>query len=275
MSEFLFNRYASLVLNKPGVQGLDISGLRFSFDVTKTLDATANAARIEVYNLSQDTRTFAESDDVEIILAAGYSGLNNQPIAKGIFRGDIVRIQTEKRGGDVITTIETGDAIKAIAQKNVNISLKEGTPVLTLVQQAALQLGVGIGELQGFDGQSFLRGYSGSGKASDQLSLIADRIEADWSIQDGVLQFVKRDSSLSGKILVFSPETGLIGSPNKKIDDQGKTNVQFTSLLQPDIKPGIRARVTSRFVNGDYKVTKVTHRGDTRSGNWYSEVEAE
>jgi hypothetical protein len=249
--------------------------LRISFEVTKTIDSTANAAKIEVYNLSQEPRTFAELDGVGVLLSVGYSGFNQNPVARGIFKGDILRIQHVKNGGDIVTTIESGDKIKAIANTNINVSFTSGTPIKRLIDVAAKEMGVSIGELQGIESKQFLRGYSSSGRAADQLSLLADMVDADWSIQDGVLQFVKRDKSLSQKILVFTPETGLIGSPNKKVDENGVTKIQFTCLIQSQLRPGAKVRVTSKFVSGDYKVTSVTHRGDTRGGNWYSEVEAQ
>jgi len=53
-----------------------------------------------------------------------------------------------------------------------------------------------------------------------------------------------------------------------------ESGVSATSLLNPEIRPGRRVQVESQFVNGVFKVEKVTHSGDTHSTQFYSEVEA-
>ena len=279
MPEILFGRFATLYVGVPGRNGRDLSGLRFSFEVTKTLEGTANAAKILVWNLSQETRTFIEKEAAGtkkfvVLLSCGYSGLDDVPTARGIFRGDILRVEHQKQSGDIITTIETADEIKAIANSTVNLSYKEGTSLSTILRAAASSLGVSVGEIQGLDGKQFLRGYSASGKASSQLDLIAEQANADWSIQDGVLQLIQRDKSLPGTVISLNSNTGLLGSPNKRQDDKGNTEIQFTTLLQPKLVPGARVQLDSRFVRGVYKIQKLTHKGDTRQGGWFSEVEA-
>jgi len=276
MSELLFGRFATLFLGLPASTGRDVSGLRVSFEVTRSVDATANSALIRVYNLSKATRIITEADGCQAILSVGYYGESTIGVSKGIFSGDIVRSTTEENGSDLITTLECGDKIRAMGKSTVSVAYKAGTPINALVIEAAKQLGVGVGEVQGIAGEQFLRGFSATGKATDQLDIIAKRLNADWSIQDGILQIIKKSDPNKESIVLLTSDTGLIGSPNKKTDDKGKTSISFKSLLQPEIRPARRVRVESRFIKGgDYKVTKVTHKGDTRSGDWFSEVEAE
>jgi hypothetical protein len=275
MNELLYGRFARLLLGVPGTVSRELSGLRVVFEVTKSIDSTANAAVIEVFNLSQLSRTLTEEKKVAVILNAGYTGENPLGIGKQVFFGDIVRSSTEKRGADLVTKIEAGDRIKSIGDSTINAAFKAGTPYTALLNECAKLLGVGLGEIQGVSGLQFLRGLSASGKVTDQLDLIASKANANWSIQDGVLQIIKKDSSNKESVVILNSESGLIGSPNKKTDDKNKTTIAFRCLMQPEIRPARRVRISSRFVTGDYKVTKVTHRGDTRSGDWFSEVEAE
>lgn len=274
MTQYLFGRVATLFAGVPGEQGLDFSGLRFAFDVTKSNEPTANAAKIQIFNLSQDSRTFLETDGVQVLLSAGYSPSNENDQLRGVFRGDIIRLETVKKGGDLITTVECGDSIKTLSSAKVNLALKPGAKLRTLLNEVTTALGVQQGEIQGVDGEQFLRGFSANGKASEQLDLIADKAGAQWSIHDGVLQIIKPNGFLPENAVLTSPETGLIGSPNKKVDKNGSVNIQFRTLLNPELLPNRRVSVESRFVSGVYKVTKVTYRGDTRSGDWFCDVEA-
>jgi hypothetical protein len=276
MNELLFGRFAQLFLGVPSTTGRDVSGLRVAFEVTRSIDATANAATIKVYNLSQASRLITESVGCAAILSIGYYGESSVGVAKGIFSGDIIRSTTEEGEAGLITTLEAGDKIRSMGTATVSVAYKSGTPINALVLEAAKQLGVGVGEVQGISGEQFLRGFSATGKATDQLDIIAKRLNADWSIQDGILQIIKKTNPNSESIVLLSSDTGLIGSPNKKTDDKGKTSVNFRCLMQPEIRPARKVRIESRYIKGgDYKITKVTHRGDTHGADWFSECEAE
>lgn len=279
MADILFGRYAELLVGKADQEGLDLSDFRIEFEITKSNDPTANSGKISIYNLSQESRTFMEQETNKdnpflIQLNAGYTGNSTAGESVGIYTGEILRAEHYKKGGDIVTALECSDSGSAIANSTVNVSYKAGTPLLTFLNAIAQQMNVEVGEIQNISGKQFLRPYAGSGKARNQLDFVAAQVGGEWSIQDGVLQIIQPEGSLEGNAILLTSETGLIGSPNKKQDDQGQTEVQFTALLQPLLKPDGLVRLESRFLEGDFKIKKLTHKGDTRSGPWFTECEA-
>ena len=89
-----------------------------------------------------------------------------------------------------------------------------------------------------------------------------------------------------GDLVTLNPQSGLIGSPTQTID-----GLTVNSLLNPNIRPGAAIHVETGLVNtasivtpltaqdymptldvdGRYKAYSVTHVGDTRGQEWYTE----
>lgn len=276
---YLYGRKANILL-KPSnsALGLDVSNLRVVFQVTKSLEKAANAAEIVVYNMSQESRIFAQQKGMQLFLAAGYDeGTQVNPQLKIIFSGDILSHPTTKQNGDLVTKFESGDGIKILQSARISKSFKSGTSVGVVLDELKKQLNISTGEIQNMAGKQFSQGYTAHGSVKDQLDVIAAKTDTVWSIQDGRLQFIKVNGSTSESVVVLTSDTGLVGSPNqKKINTNGQeqVGVEFISLLQPDIKPGRRVEIDSQFISGIFTVQKVTHRGDTHTGPWYSEGEA-
>ena len=90
-----------------------------------------------------------------------------------------------------------------------------------------------------------------------------------WSVQDETLQVTKTGKPTDEAAILLNKETGLVDVPSKT--DKG---VQFSSLLQPRIRPGRRIKIESQAIKGEFTVTKVTHRGESHFGEHRSDCEA-
>mgnify|MGYP000988598499 CR=1 FL=1 len=63
-------------------------------------------------------------------------------------------------------------------------------------------------------------GYSFVGTVSDALQDLAVQYDFEWSIQNGEIQILTKNSSTTLKAFLLSAETGLIESPNRTIKNK-------------------------------------------------------
>ena len=305
MSDILFDRKYALLIgpkysgreNDPN--GIKIEGLRVTFKCEKNLEKNPNAITLEVYNLSKDSRSLLEENSTRdlatgevtkwdpkthpptIIFNAGYA----QNI-KNLFVGNTARVVTKRVGTDIITTIEAGDGEEAFAKARLDKSFAPGTKVNDVLTNIKAALGLDKGQEKGIDlKDQFLNGMTLSGPARNHLDMITERQGLEWSIQNNQLQIIPRGVYTDEEVILLNSETGLIGTPTKtKIINKSlvkgadgkevESGVTCTALLNAEIKPGRRIKIESEFINGVFRVQKVTHSGDTHSNNWYSEIEA-
>lgn len=276
-SQELFDRLAVLNFGLEGVAGLNfasriysedpqdtgVPGFRIGFKIEKDTSSTINKAEIRIYNLSSNSRSLAENKDNIIELFAGYG---KEP--KLLFRGNPSRVISTIGGPDSVTTFEVGDGLKSFQNSRVDVSFKQGTPAKDIFQTLTNTMGLARGEQKGIPEKAFSRGLSLSGPVRDHMNYLTDKMDLEWSVQNGALQILPKGKATDQAAFLLSAETGLIGSPNKK--DKG---LEVVSLLQPDINPGRTVEIQSKFVNGQFRVEKVSHEGDTADTAWFTRIE--
>ncbi len=309
MSE-LYDRAAVLEVGPAGGSGVKIDsrgdlvdsgeGLRIAFDITKTIQSSANKARIQVYSLAQATRDRISKGDV-VRLRVGY-----QDALELAYEGEVSRSQSGRAGPEIVTTIECGDGVEAFKAQDCKRTFPAGTTVSAVVQAvarrftealpddksnpvtwgptakrktkaarlstrtlaqdlAALERGL---KLQGFS-TVLRRSMSVAGNARDVMDALARMWRFDWSVQDGALQAVGYGASLVGSATMLSSATGLLGIP--EVTNFG---VKVTALLIPTVRPGAMLKLQSATATGQYRVETVHLQGDTRGQGWTVEAEA-
>lgn len=272
-----FDRVAVVDIGRAGESGLRLSSHRITFRVVKTDGGDANTLTIELYNLSRDSRAQIESTENKVVLSAGYS----MDTVRVLAVGDVTSYHTDERGGNVVTTIEAGDGIRALTDTRVSISYDEGVSALSIVEDVAASLAVeAVDNLADLSG-AYRNGYTFSGQAKHALDELAKRFDFDWSIQNGVLQLLPRREADTREIVVLTPETGMIGSP-QTMDDTGANiganqqaaGVTVTCQLQPRFVAGGVLELQSRGFNGAYRITEIEHSGDTRGQAWTTTIKA-
>jgi hypothetical protein len=277
-SQLLFDRIAILRVGPNGGDGKEFrsqitsqdptkpvtEGFRIGFRIEKDTSSTVNKAEVRIYNLAEASRGYAEKTAKVVELLAGYGST-----PKVIFRGDIGRCISTKEGSDVITKFEIGDGMVAYQQSRLDLSFKAGTTIKDIFDSLVGALGLTKGDQANIPNKTFLRGLSLSGPARDHLDYLTQKFGLEWSVQNGAVQIVQKNSTTSETAFLLSPNTGLIGSPNKKI-----IGVEVLSLLQPDLNPGRLIQIQSKLVNGNFRAEKVVHEGDTVDLPWYTRVEA-
>jgi len=244
---------------------------RINFSVNQDTSGNANKAKIKVYNLSEESRTFLEQKDLVVFLNVGYetSELSN------LFFGDIDAkngIHVERSGPDIITTIEAGDAEKILREANIQIGLAKGATNLQIIAAAAAKLKVATSFKTAIKNVIFQSGYSYSGSVKSLLNDMGKQAGFEWSIQNGEI-LIAGPKETDGQEAVFvSDRSGLIGFPTKT-----QEKVIFKSLINPKIRPGRAVRLESKIFLKDsganVKVEKTDFNGDTHEGSWEVKVE--
>lgn len=289
-----WKRVAQVVIGKGG-SGLLVESLRVQFEVVKTIDAAPNTALIRIFNLSPTNEARIKNEFDEVLLNCGY-----QDAVRLVFRGNIKHVYRYRDGNDYITEIEAADGDRAYRTAIVNETLAAGTTNRQLIDRLVGTMpGANATPYVGIPDKGRIRGKVITGNTRDALGEIARDADANWSIQDGRLVIVPAQGLMDGEAVVIRADTGMLGAP--EVNDKGIT---VKCLLNPQLringavqldnndikrkkeKVGAVEGTGQRVVedpaqlptgpirldpDGLYKLIKVTHKGDTRANDWFSE----
>lgn len=283
----LLNRQAKIIVRKvfnpdasdnAGVTELVISGERIRFNIVKTDETISNKAKIQIYNLNINSRAFLENTKMTIQLFVGYKGLENDEILNVIFQGDITKTQSEKKGVDLVTTIEASDALTVLDSIIFQASYKAGNPYKKIIKDVIKKIGVPYSE-SSIDRLSNAKNNNGvtySDKASDILTQLLKNEGYNWSIQTGTLE-IKRSIVDANTIqvetidiVIVSKETGMLGIPIKT-----NNGIMCSSLINPKIRPNTIINIISESlnINENFKVKNGNYKGDTHKEEWLMKME--
>lgn len=260
---YLRQVYLTIASTAGGVKRF--TNLRVSFEIEKTNESNPNAARIDVYNLSEATRSLLEAANTRVVLEAGY-----KDTVAAIFMGNVTKVVHEKSGPDLVTKIEAADGDNRFRNSRVERGFPAGVKTRDIFQKLSSDLGLPMSSsLDVIPNTQYANGLTLSGLVRDQLDELCQKNDLEWSIQDETLQITPAGRATLDAVVLISPQTGLVGSPNKT-----KKGVEFISLLQPKLRPGRRVKIESKAVNGIFKLRKVVHVGDSHQGDFHSNCEA-
>lgn len=287
-----FLRFGQLVISK-GSQGLDVSNLRFRFEVRASDADSPNTATIRVYNPNPSTAKTIINEFDTVTLTAGYVNGN-----KGnIFTGNVKQYRRGKeRNVDNFLDIMAGDGDLGYNFGVVNQSIPAGFPSDKELSTyaSAMNLPVdknaaGILETGGILPNP--RGKVAWGLARSYMRNLANDAGARWSIQDGIVTLIPNTGYLPGDAVVLSTDSGLIGAP-----EQTEQGIMIRCYLNPLIKIGRLVQINNHDINqttvkaqmfphwssqfypattsddGIYRVLVAEHVGDTRGNDWLTEL---
>ena len=265
--------------------------LKVNFQIEKDTTKESNKARLEIYNLSDATRKKVETADNEVEIYAGYQ----ESVVK-CFVGTVTYGYTRDVGTDCITTLDLADGTVALRDSYCSLSYAPNTSAKTIIQRIADEMGVpvvygdDVGELE-----NYKNGFSFYGQAKDALTEICDALDLSWSIQNNILSVILAGGTSTNRGLVFSPQSGLIGVPERIVQAEYKSNKttpkktakkkakkekprkkagwRIETLLSPSVNPADMVKVESKWVTGWFRVEKANHQGDYNGQNWQSTME--
>lgn len=259
---------------------LTVRDLKIDFSVSKGIGSKQNTATIAVWNLTKSHRKQLGEEFDKVELKVGYRAGGE---LSTIFKGNIRDVTHTKETADVKSEMECGDGDESINKGAVSKTFPAGTKPKAIVDHIIGEMpGATKGEMKGIDDlPAYKRPVTIYGWGFRELDKLGREHGFYWSIQNGEVEAVKNDKSLSGTT-VISKETGMVGIP--EITDKG---VKVKALLNPNVAPGRVIDVRSDFLDeesgrdkrksdeggGLFRVSEVTFSGTTRGEEFYVEAE--
>lgn len=257
----LFDRKIQILVGaKNAPIALSIDKLRINATITKTMDSTADSAKVTVWNTNHKLLP----KDKYIIIKAGY-----QNTVSAIFFGDITSWVVERKEADKATQIEAHDGGSWIASVLYSVSYVGAVTTATIINdmQKSLSIPTRYGQVPEV---TYQRGFSFVGRAKDLLDILSIDGKFKWALTHGNLKIVPFGVADTEQSFDISPQTGLISIPATKFDDTDKVyRTSFTTLFLP-IEPGNQLRL-----NGSrYKAEKLVFNLDTHESAFSVDVTA-
>lgn len=207
-----------------------------------------------------------------------------------IFDGQIIWSSRSKESNvDYVLSLTAIDGDSPLhlnfIKKTVNKGLNQRQALQTVCDSSEKKIPAGTGTItDGLSMQALPRGKVFFGDPTDYIADICRGNAADYYVEDGNLHVTRLQDISNDEALVVTPDTGLIGMPQ-----QTQFGVSFRLLLNPSIHLGTLVKLKNSEVNEAqvspgqpqtplddewiYRVTSLTHSGDTRGTNWYTDCQ--
>lgn len=295
MDNYQYKRKSSLFLAQEDTV-LDLSNMRFSFDI-KAMDVESpNNAAIRVYNLSHDTEVRIRNEFSRVVLQAGYDNSFGK-----VFDGTIKQFRVGRLSStDTYLDILAADGDLAYNWALVSRSLAAGSTVGDRIKAS-----VDAMEKEGVQGSQVLLNLTGGvlprgkvlfGLPRVYMNQCARTSRSTWSIQNGQVKVIPLSGFLPDEVVVLNGQTGLIGRPEQTVD-----GIRARCLINPNIQVGGRVQIDNKAINqtlqqtpgaapvpynqwaglqilaniatdGIYRVLVIEYEGDTRGQPWYMDL---
>ena len=280
----LYKRTAKLTLFRDGASynldnptGIEITNLRFKFEVQRSLTSTPNSADVWIHNLSPRNRAELEGKNISVQVEAGYDGVNRL-----LCVGNVHFAMSEIQKTDWVTLLQLNDLGRAFTYGRVNRSYGAGTTLRKVVTDVAASMGLGLPQNLQKDtslDQRLPAGIATYGQARLELTRILAEFGYHWSVQNGRLLVLRDEEPVDGEAIPIDQPHGMVGTPQFGAPPKSGKNPHITlkMLLYPEVAPGALVEVSSKALaggKGRFKVEKVKHLGDTHAASgWLTEAE--
>lgn len=261
-------------------KGLSINDLQLTFKVRKSANNKKKIDRcsISVYNLSEESLAFLETDYPVAVFSCGYRSSDD---LVRLFYGEVTEVDTKKQGTDRITTLDIVPAFSDLTFKIMSGLVPEGGTVEDVIEKIRKETKLSRGVYKGANLKTpVVYGYPLSGTPSEMINRVCEHYNLEWKIE-GESLFINDTNSVESEVKaqapVISPKTGLIdrpyyttGSSKKSSEDKDKKDgAKFKALLNPNILPGRIVRIDYEDQSEYYRVEEVEFTGDFRGSDWY------
>ena len=261
--------------------------MQFVFQTQAYYLGTPKNLQLRVYNLSAATAKKITSEGSQVFLSAGYEGNFAQ-----IFKGTIVQSRIGRNGTDSYLDITATDGDYIYNNTLLNLTIAAGTNALGRLGVIANAAGLTTGSIpKTASGGQLHRGKSIFGLARDHLTNLCGTIGANWTIDNGVLDVVEQNAYKDdGTVPNLNYATGMVGVPeqtdvgitikvllNPNIGVNKKVILDNASIQQYQFPVSIGQTAGAELIpaisaDGVYKVLYVTHTGDTRGNEWFTDI---
>jgi hypothetical protein len=273
-----FNRVCKVVIENESK--LEIEDCKIRFEIIKSCNPQENNGRIEIYNLSLATRKQIAASNSLVKLFAGYA--DNKGLIE-VGQGDISSVRNNRSKTEIVTQIYIHEGQEKIKTNSVSLGFKGNVHLAEILNDFSSKTGLIFKSIAIDQSASVQNGYSAIGSPDTVLDELALIFKFTWSVQNGIILIRGNEKLNASEILLLSPSTGLILNPetvNKISRKLAKSpaplprniyNVQ--AFLQPQLQVHDVIALESSELQGRYQILKISHTGDTRGNDWYSDME--
>lgn len=204
-----------------------------------------------------------------------------------IFDGQVVYpTRAKETNSDYVLTLSCIDGNQPLNFNYIRKSLNKGMNQRQIYDEVCRSGSVPITQAHvtdGLSGQALPRGKVFFGRTMDYVEDICRGNNAVYNFDGGQLNLYKLTDVANDEALVVDPYTGLIGMPQ-----QTTNGLTFRLLLNPAVKLWTKIQIARSEIKEQtlvvgqkqlplddewiYQAIEVTHRGDTRGNDWYTDV---
>jgi hypothetical protein len=278
-----FDRVCKVVIE--GAKVITIENSKIQFEIIKSKHAKENTAKVEIYNLAPNTRKLITEQEGLVRIFAGYA--QNKGLIE-IGQGDISKVKHNRDKTEVVTEIYIAEGLRKIRDNPISISfsskskLKLANVIDNLKTKGNNQFVFRLIDID--DSKTIDNGYSDLGSLDQILNNLGLQFGFGWSIQNSTITIKGTKKSAANEIMLLTPKSGLILHPESvkqvsrrleksTITKQTKQINSVQALLQPNLQVYDIIAIESQDLKGKYEIQKITHKGDTRGNDWYSDME--
>lgn len=296
MSSYLWQRkWRIIVTDENDEKALDVSEMHCHFEVRKRRAQGGNTAVVRIYNLANDTEQQLIKEGDRVIIEAGYEGTLGAVQAKGetaqqygkIFDGKIIYPARSKDSNtDFALTLSCIDGNDQQLLNYISMAVNKGMNQRQALEAACsnAKIPIQIDHLTDKLRQQVLpRGKIYFGRPVDYVEDICRGNAATWFFEQDRLNVYTLLDIADDEALEIDPATGSVGIPQQTV-----SGLNFRLLLNPSIKLMTKIKLARSEINEQalmpkqkqarlddewiYQATEVTHIGDTRGNEWYTDV---
>ena len=277
---------------------VDLSAMKIVFHINQATIDNPQFAEIYVYNLSEDTMNKIDNNGSSgngqtVILEVGYG----EDIAT-LFKGQAFQFRRGRENQtDTWFCILAQAGNQALSTAVVNVTHPAGTTQKQIrdhIKDEFKKCGVDSGYMCDVSEQGLPRSKSVMSSLADYLKQFCNTNNTDAVIEDDTIKMIPRGGNNGEPAFVLTTKTGLIGRPQLTTD-----GLNVTCLINPRLKWGGQIQVDPKSIQvplydigyqgqyvdqtqktlataageqGRYNIISVSHHGDTRGDDWYTDI---
>ena len=266
MTSTRYLRRARVEVEHEGLRVLAVDeSLRVAFSTRRDNQADDAASEVKIYNLGMDSESLiSEAGDLVRVMA----GYGSQEMLGLVAEGEIRRVRHEQMGRDRVTTVAVGGSDRKRVNAFMAHSYQGAQPLKFIVADLVNRMGLMLVTTEDLPDYKVVN-WTYTGKASDALSDLLDLTRYGWYEEFGFVKFSRFRDTRQTPTFVLGEASGLVASPSVTED-----GVRMRMTLNTEMELSQTIEVRSHQVNGLYKITAISHRGDTWTGEFLTEAEA-
>jgi hypothetical protein len=273
-----FDPIATLFYGPPGGQSLLVDGLRIRFQIKKTETPEPNTATIVIFNTGEDTRNLLGTTGNVAILQGGYK--QDPANVRILCEMDVIDAQSTVQPPITSTTIICADGMNAKRSPPKSHSYTAGKSAKDIITEVVKDAGLTLRDMGGVANDIYNNGFSEAGFFDDIMNKLTAKLQARWSVQNGEVVVSPLDQPAEFTTIKLNNGTGLIHTQRRNKIGAPETPGQkdgwvARAELLPIAEPGVRVALESEQVSAIFKVSALTHVGDTHAREWFTDLELE